>query len=981
MSRVAFVLASVVLAAPSAWAQTDAKKTATALVAEAERFEGEKKFDKAIAKAELALAKAGDNKDVTARALAVVGRSCEFLSPENIQKQQESFAKIVSDCGDHWLANGKPGVPGAKDKVAWKGVDVWIRQYYEALLKSRDDGRTVQTALSEIRAPESDPRIMDLRKKQGEIKTAVDEAKTALWGKIQPLDKEATAGLIAAGLGHKDEVVRGVAAEFLAEVIDEAGIATLVTKLQDDALRPGAGLALNRIFDEFATAARFDEEADKMEEDLKDIKPPSEQSQKLVDKNKERAAALRKKADEIRHGIPNSMDAATIQNALKDVLANDKQPAGQIEAAKALESVGRLSGALVEALVAGLASKNRNVRLACCVAAGSVDTTQNADKRKLADELIKIVTSKPEVDNAADSDFASEPAVRAAAATSLGRIGVIKAIPELIKALEDNSADVRSKAHAALVAITGKDLTFDDGGKPRTYESEPLVNDPGFINPDPKARKKEDEAAIRAKQVELRKKGVAAWTAWWTETEGIITLIERYWRFATAWKAGDPTRLFNKDEYLQETKARAYVFSDPAEAYARAERTVARFQQKKDFLQQDALDVGASALPKFVKFIGGELPDLEKGLTKELIARARASTRMFTAETVAKLLGSGGGDALSALRDMVGGGSSSDQKAGAALALGFMDKGAIGAQEREVLDKRGLADSDPVVRAAAARALKNVGDASNAGGLRTVATNNANDNEQAQIWALRALAAIKPKDPDVVKGLGQLVGDEGEVGTMSDKISTNGLVRELACEALSAIGEPGAITDLYLLRARRDLAQNVREAAQRAIREIGKSNASVGDHVVKVLQQAFKDDKGEPIPVRSNDRVGAALALGDLGQDKYAMAMVWRLVDENPPTLLKDQDPAVRAAVCRGLGTLGEAARIKEVGDKLIEAMATEAGSEQIRRDAYNALKAIAGQDVAPFDPSATGDMRQQALTELKSKFEGLKGGWKDAPR
>ncbi len=953
MPRLPIAFLALLAAASTAAAQpSDAKKTSTALLTEAARFESEGAFEKAIDKAQKAVDKAvaDQRKDVAARALQVLGRSNENLNPEKIADAQAAYGRIVAEFGDQ-----EPVAGWAKDKISWKGIDVWIRQFAAALQKERDEERAIFSALNDIKAPETDPRIVELRGKLTTLKTWAGEQKAAFWAKAQPLDKDAVPGLMT-GLAHKDGVVRAACAEFIAETADEPGIASVVSRLADDAARPGAALALSKIFGEFASAKKFDEEAAKIMEDLQDIKAPSDRSKALVEKNMERARALQQKANEIRKNIPAALDSPKIQDALKDVLGNEKQPAGQIEAAKALESVGDLAGPLVDALLTGLKSNDRNVRQACCVAAGAVDTTSNADKRKLAERLIEIVKLEPEVENKADGDHANDPAVRGAAATSLGRIGIIKAIPALIDALDDNSADVQRRAHEALIAITAKDLG---------YESEPHLSDAGFINPDPKARKMEEEKDKRAKQAELRKKGIEAWKQWWTDTEGIVTLVERFWKFAGSWKAGDPTRLFDKDEYIAETKARAYVFSDPEEALKRAERNVGRFQKRKDFLQSDAIDEGSPAVAKLMKYVGGDLADLEKGLPKDVVDKARASTRMFVAESIAKLAKDAGGDTVAALRDMVGGGASRDQKAGAALALGFLPKDMVTGQERDTLDKRGLADGDPVVRAAAARALKSVGDASNAAGLTAVATNLAGDNLAAQQWALRAITAIRPKNPDTVKALGDLIGE-------TEKASTESLTRELGCDALGAIGDPSAITELYLLRARRDLAQNVRDGAQRAIRAIASGNESVAAALLAVMKNEKNDRK-------SSDRVGAALAMGDMGVAKYAMGMVWRLVDQNPPLLLKDPDPAVRAAVCRGLGTMGDNAKFRDVGEKLLEAIATE-DSEQIRRDAYSALRAINGADIPLYDAAATAEMRRTQLQDIKAKWWAA-AAWKAAPQ
>ncbi|MBI2933864.1 MAG: HEAT repeat domain-containing protein [Planctomycetes bacterium] len=980
MTRVFPAILVSVLAVTPAAAQSDEKKTATALLAEAARLEADGNPDKALEKAQKAAEKAAaeQRRDVAARALQIIGRCTERLTPDNLEAAQAAYAKIAGECGDV-----EPVAAWARDKVAWKGIDVWLGQYYDALCRLRDHERHVHARLAEWRAAESDPRVVELRESLAKAQASVTEQKAALWAKVQPLDKDAIPGLTA-GLGHKDEVVRAVGAEFLAEVIDEEGIAALISKLSDEALRPGAALGLSRVFDKYKAAQRWDEEAARVMEDLADLKPVSEpeswiveglpedtqrrmdvmkdtsrRGKELVTQGNEKAKALQAKAGEIRHNIPGSLDGEKIHEALRRVLLDESRPAGRVQAARALEAFEGLSGPVVDALLAGLSSPHRDVRLACCAAAGAVDTTRPEDKRRVADRLIAIVQYEPEVENAPDSDHANDPSVRAMAALSLGRIGTIQAIPALIDALGDNSPDVRGRANEALIAITGKDCG---------YESEPYARKGGADPSTPGAS--ESEGVVRARQLEQRGKAIEAWKAWWDETGGIGTIVERFWRFVGAWKSGVPTRLFDKDAYLQEIRARAYAFSDPEDAFKRAERNVMRFQDRKAFLQTDAIEVGPSAVTKLLKYVSGKMPDMEKGLTKDLVDRLRDATRMFVGETIAKLAKDAGGDFVAALRDKVSSGGSRDERAGAALALGFLPRDMITHLEREVLDKRGLFDQDPIVREAAARALKNVGDESNAAGLAALATSQTPDNERAQVWALRALMTLRPKDAEVVKALGELVGFETAPGESVEKLSTSSLVREAACDALAAILEPTAVTELYLLRARRDLTQNVREAAQRAVRAIGGARPEIASAIVDVL-----DNKGGGH--KAGDRLGAALALGDLGQEKYAVALVNRLIDENAPILLKDPDAAVRSAICRGLGIMGSKAKLQAVGDKLLLAMETDE-SEQTRQEAYAALRAIAGTELPAFEAAAPTETRKTQLTDLKSTWWGsARSSWK----
>jgi len=57
-------------------------------------------------------------------------------------------------------------------------------------------------------------------------------------------------------------------------------------------------------------------------------------------------------------------------------------------------------------------------------------------------------------------DMSEDPRVRAAAATGLGRIGALDALPYLLEAMDDDSRIVRARANAAFVHLTGRDFMF-----------------------------------------------------------------------------------------------------------------------------------------------------------------------------------------------------------------------------------------------------------------------------------------------------------------------------------------------------------------------------------------------------------------------------------------------------------------------------------------------------------------------------------------
>ncbi len=918
MKRIVLALA-VLAAAFSAWAQDgsdpDRRKTAMAVYAEGLRFETDKpvNLQAAIGKYKKALQKAKDekNNDVAAAALVRMAWCSEKLEPENIGDAKAAYDEVVSS-----YAETKPWGEIAKEKVSFKGVDVWLRQLHAALEPWR---------ISLDRSPLS-PLVVD--------------KKTAAWEKIKPLDKEAVPGLVW-GLGHPDEVIRNFAAESLAEVVDDGGIAAVVAKLNDPTPqgRAGASTAFQKVYRKWNDAASHDRRAEELERDLNVPMRDDSRAKGHHEKLKAEADKARKTAAEIRHNIPQNLATAEIQGALQKIIEDEGAHAqARRDAAQATANIGRISGPLVDAVLKGMSSKDRNVREACCRAAGSVDTSISADKHKLADGLIASLRYEPAKalgdDNKPPSgddkhpDWANDEAVRQAAAEALEAIALVKSLPALIESLDDNDARVRHAAFRSLREITRRDLDYgkDDKGNVKTYE------------PD--------------KPLEERKQGKEKWDAWWTDTKGIVVLVERFWSFQSQWKDTAAVKLFEPEAYMKEVASRRWTVTDPKADEDRAARVKDEFQNRKNVFVQDAVDIGPEALDQLVKFIGGETQ-------KE--AKANSATRYFVAESCARIVDKHNvGNGVERIRQIVIEGDTPAKKAGAALSLGFIPKEKIGASERQVLQDRGLKAGEVEVKEAAGIALAKVGDDSNAVDL-TAAAGDA--DVTVQIAALRALSAIHPRNAETVKALSDMVADEPDPG-VTPKKSREKSVREHATDALGAIGDPAAMP--ALLRARRDEMKNVREAAILAIRKVHQADAkSASEAGLAVLRDERK---------KTDDRMGAALALGDMGDPVLGKELSARIVDVNPPRLLKDQDAGVRIKVCEALGNMADKGKIKSVVERLLSAMGDDNEREAVRDAAYQALKAVTG-----FDPDREGSpdaAKKFKGSDPKPARDGAIGSW-----
>src|SRR6185503_8778620 len=387
------------------------------------------------------------------------------------------------------------------------------------------------------------------------------------------------------------------------------------------------------------------------------------QHKKLADE----AAKLKTKAKEIRGDIPENLSTPDIQGALQKILEDENAHAqARRESAVACRSIGRISGGLVDALLKAMDSKDHNVREAACRAAGGVDTSISTDKIKLADRLIKSV--QDEAAKAADkatADWANDEAVRQASAEALEQIALVKTLPALIKALDDNDSRVRGAAFRALRVITNRDFEYekDDKGLAKTYEADKPLPD--------------------------RKKAQEKWEAWWKDTQGVVVLVERFWGFQSQWSQGSAIKLFDPAFLLKDLESKKWSSPDPKIDESRVKREIEEFQRRKDVFVQDAVDLGVPALDQLAKFIGGQT---------EREPKANAATRTFVAEAMARIIEKNNAtDGVGKLREAAGDGDAA-KAAGGCIAIGFLPKAMVGAGEREALQVKGLGNTAAEVK-------------------------------------------------------------------------------------------------------------------------------------------------------------------------------------------------------------------------------------------------------------------------------------------
>ncbi|HLY74749.1 MAG TPA: HEAT repeat domain-containing protein [Planctomycetota bacterium] len=918
MKRI-LLLAALALACGPAWAQDDdpdRKMPSRALFTDGLRAEGTRVPDLALALAKFrkaeTRAKEEKNEDVAAGSLIHIARCNEKAIPMNLEAARRAYEEVAETYPDT-----KPWGVLAREKLVLRGVDVWLRDLDAAL----------------------DPWRVTLD--QSPQALALMEERAAVGGKILSMGKLAIPGLIW-GLGHADPVIRDSAAGWLAEVIDERGIATVVSKLSDPSpsMRAGAATALRRLFLKYEEAASLDRQARSLERDIHFR--TSEGSKNVQDHLALEVAALRCSAAAARRNIPANLGTPHIEEALRKIITDESAyPDERCEATSAVARIGRISGVLVDALLKGMESRDRNVRAACCRAGGAVDPLEGEDRHHIADRLMRTLSYEPAKDSGqVTPDWANDELVRQSAATALGQIGLVKSIPSLIRALDDNNVLVRGAAFLALHKITGKDIPYQKG---LAYESDqPLVE---------------------------RRKAQAQWQEWWQANGGVAVLVDRFWSFQSTCEDSDLVDLFYPPGNLRSELSRRWISADSASDRIGAGRLQEEFRARKEVLAQDALDLGPEAFDQLLAFIGGQT-DRDTG--------PNAATRAFVAEACAHLVRrdgiAGGADKL---RKLLLQDESMPKKAGAAMALGFLGKDAVTVADRKLLESSGLGSSDPEVRRSAALALALVGNEKCAAAL----TRSAQDPDQnVAVAALRALVEIHPRNADTVRILGDLIADEPLPGMPSKKVHAGArapLIRETSAVALGAIADPAALD--ALIRARCDDDQSVRDAARESVQQLFVLDPKgTNDHCLKVFAEDHR---------KSEDRRGALLCLEDRHDPSVGKSLAQRLVDSNPPRMVREPDAGIRIAICEALGTLRNRGMTFIVVDALIRSLADEDEQMEVREAAFGALTWIRGIKPAQlesaerelrFRASDPRPVRDLAVARWKAWFELEKGSLKD---
>ncbi|MBI4231827.1 HEAT repeat domain-containing protein [Candidatus Peregrinibacteria bacterium] len=438
---------------------------------------------------------------------------------------------------------------------------------------------------------------------------------------------------------------------------------------------------------------------------------------------------------------------------------------------------------------------------------------------------------------------------------------------------------------------------------------------------------------------EERIKSQGEWQKWWQDTGGVDVLMERFNAFSQKWFDFPPEKLFDYELFMDEVRNRATSFAKPEEIINRAEKAFKYFTAKKDLMASDIVELGSSAAPYLLDRMGGQ-SDKKQNL----------SLTFFTADVIAKIIGAQQDYGLleqckRILRDES---DVATKRLGAAIALGKIPKETAQGDEAEVIAGTILDSKNSALRRVAAETLgilksPKVSDKLNAAAL--------DSDESVQIAAIIALGKIGDKNDETVKTLEKVI-----------KEAKSALPRQYAARTLGLIATPQAIAPLIM--ARTDTFLGVRNEAEKSIKILYAQDQSVAKTALDMLANS-----GE-----TKVREGSAYALGDMGDKFSAKAMLYRLIDENPPRKIKDNDVRVRKSLAIALGKVGS--RSKLVIEGLIKAL--EDDDKNVRSAGHESINAIVGGSIPSFNPIAGEDDRKSAITEIRNWLDANKNNFDD---
>lgn len=938
------------------------------------------------------------------KSLASRARTYEKMTPPNVNGALSDYREILSNWKDRAPEKVKELVALAQSKSDRNGVDILLNSFVQKIDAWRREGRIHPSVLKQ----ERESVLQEINDMRGMILT----------------------------LDHKEDQILAIISEKLQTVCNEEGIVMLIEKLADKRYQRGVSLALQGIMDRYARAQALEADALKAELRIKYV-PDNPFKARTYESE---VSAVRQQARQERCNLPESIDTPRIFEALGKVIVDESLDEGaRTSAISVLTAFNRLQTEAVDVLLKVLQDVNSRVRAAAAEACARVNTQRSEDKHRLADMLMQLVVYEPvndldlekermtveqethpelkellsklsEAHLGRDKDvqemarnaletrkrelvqgirrkMANVDLVREKAAVSLGAMGVIKAIPSLIDALDDNAAIVRAAAHRALLQVCDplarvrdatKELPFRIPFHPmaprsetsKQAELEQLRKERARVP----AEKPEYGEAIDKKIALLTatrpfEEGQKEWQRWWESTRGVEILVTAFDTFAREWNFYLPHEVYDVAGFRIKIEAEARFSVDPANERERAEAVIKEFHE--DHVQFHLIDIvdlvtratdpriAKDVVEWLYKFLDGKVPGRPD---------VKDVTRMFVGNCLSAVIVAVRDDeARERIRNVVLGNVAErpEIKTGATYVCAYYPRDLDQIELDRTAVEQALRDGNVKVRLAACFAAGMIGVARTAYELG----GKIRDAEmEVRLAAARAIARIAGEEGqaerigqnrEFIEKIGERIHHEtDDPGAPSNLREPSPEVRAEICFAFGTIRHRNALP--FLIRARRDMDERVRHAASVANRRIGARDPQVAN----ILWNMYAPE-GQP-PPKFSDREGVILSMGDVNSKEYVSQLCEKLTGSGPePWRTWEPHQRVRRAIALALGEI--AYKSPRVRDTLQRALLDPA--EEVRAAAYLSLNKLVGGGLSSVREDVIFTGSRDERTQMKVEF------------
>jgi HEAT repeat protein len=619
---------------------------------------------------------------------------------------------------------------------------------------------------------------------------------------------------------------------------------------------------------------------------------------------------------------------------LIETLATSKEPQLKVTIAEAL---GRLRDRrAVDSLIAASRAREREVKVAAITSLGSIGDHTAAEPlfvsardedRQVRDAAIRSLAALGiSVDRVAADLSAPNWQIRAAALTTLARLGDATAVPLAISSLKDSDARVRSEA-ARTVGVLGDPRALnpliaslgDPAAEVRVEATFALGNlkDPRSIGPlTGLLNDRDSQVSLAAAEALARMREPKATRV----LIGSLSAEDSRVRSRAAQVLARVSAEGPLDEGVRPL-AQALRDRDPVVRYHVADALIAQ---------------GSVAVPSVI----------------EVLRSPREADRERAARVLWRI-GSPSVDSLIVVLQEKG--TTPEMRASAAYALGVIgDKRAIKSLTSLLRDERYF------VRLQAARALSQMGDAA-LDQLLEMSNSSTPSTREAAVEALgsggssraldRVIDALSDSNSNVraaaVRALGESASERGVAPLLTLMRDESSTLRAQASVSLARLG-PVALPKL--VAALRDSKPSVRQLAAEALGEIGSREA-----VAPLVELIETDTSGARLEaITALGKIGDPAAIdpilslhrsGSVAVRRKTIPALARFRDKRAVEVLTaalaDQNEEVRQSAAAGLGEVGDQGAVSQ-----LERLADKDPSQDVRAAAAQAIQRIRAQEL-----------------------------------